>query len=391
MEFDRVPSIAKYLSLVFLLGYLGRSTVWNFLPIYIENHIASVFLVGIITSLPAAIPIIIDIPVGNLIQRTGEKVVIFLGLLIGALPPLLYFTAIPVFLVLAKALEGVMKSLVWNGGWSINLKSPDSDVEAESLSVFLLGVNIAVIVGPVIGGYLITSHGFSLTFGLWLFTSALSILVFLTYIGLEGARGFFDSLEELFHRRTYSNDWNHLKENWEGLRFPFFLIFLQSIIFSFFWLAIPLLLDKMGANFIEMGLIFGAAALPKIFQYLFGDLGDRIGQVKVVFTCALLLTPMLAAMSFIDDILLVGASFFLARIFSSGISPSLHALFDSRCPDDVESEMNGFNEFFKHSGQTVGPIMAGTVASVWSLNVSFLAAAGISGIILVSTLYWMRD
>jgi len=391
MEFDRIPRIAKYLSLVYLLAWLGRSTVWNFLPIYIENHIASVFLVGVITSLPAALPIIMDIPVGNLIQRTGEKVVIFLGLVIGAIPPFLYFVALPVTLVFAKALEGVTKSLVWNGGWSINLKTPDSDVEAESLSVFLLGVNIAVIVGPVIGGYLIASQGFDVTFGLWVFTSLLSVLVFLSYIGLEGYRGFFDSLEELFHRQTYSNDWNHLKENWERLRFPYMLIFLYSVIFSFFWLAIPLFLDKLGADFVEMGLIFGAAALPKIFQYAFGDLADRLGKIKVIMISSLILTPLLVAMSFTSDVLLIGVLFFLARIFSSGISPPLHALFDSRCPDEVEAEMNGFNEFFKHCGQTAGPIMAGTVSSIWSLSASFLSAALISTAILGATFYVIQS
>lgn len=386
VEFDRIPSIAKYLSLVFLLAWLGRSTVWYFLPIYIERHIASVFLVGIVTSLPAALPVLLDIPVGNLVQRTGEKAVILLGLVVGAMPPLLYFTAVPLFLVGGKLMEGVAKSLIWNGGWSVSMKSADGDVEGEALSVFLLGVNIAVVIGPFIGGYLIASRGFPLTFGLWVFTSLLSVSVFLSYIGLEEKRGFLDSLEELFHGNTYSNDWRHLKDNWGPLRFPLTLVFLYSIIFSFYWLAIPLLLDRMEASFPMMGIIFGLAALPKTFQFIFGDLADHIGKKRVVLLASLVLTPILVSMNFVTDTLLIGALFFAARIFSSGMSPAIHSLFDSRTPDDLESELTGFMEFFKHAGQALGPVIAGAAASLWSMNAAFLVAAAVSVSIFVAVL-----
>jgi len=73
LEFDRVPPIAKYLSMVFLLSRLGSNTVWMFLPLFFEQQIESVFLIGIMTSVPSIITIILDIPMGNLVQRAGEK------------------------------------------------------------------------------------------------------------------------------------------------------------------------------------------------------------------------------------------------------------------------------------------------------------------------------
>ncbi|WP_414837530.1 MFS transporter [Candidatus Nanosalina sp. VS9-1] len=389
MEIDRVPRIAKYLSLVFLVGWLGRSTVWNFLPIYFEQHM-SVFLVGIATSIPALLTIMLDIPTGNLVQRAGEKVVIFLGLITAAFPPLFYYFAIPVMLVLGKISEGLCKAFIWNGSWSLSLKSSDDDVESETVSVFLLGVNLAVIIGPVIGGFLIASRGFSLTFGLWVFTSTLAVLIYLSYIGINTKESLVDSVEEVLHRKTYSDDWHHLKDNWKHLRLPFSLVFLYSIIFSFYWVAIPLLLDKVSGDFAVMGLIFGVAALPKAFQFIFGELADRIGQLKTIGLLSLFLTPVLVAMNFLSGTLVIGAFFFIARLLSSGMSPAIHAMFDSRVPDEVESEMVGFNELFKHSGQVIGPILAGTVSSIWSVNASFFAAGLISVIILGVTAYNLR-
>ena len=122
LEFDRVPPIAKYLSVVYLVSRLGMTTVWFFLPLFFEQQIESVFLIGIMTSLPAAIPILLDIPVGNLVQRAGEKIVIFIGLIMMLFPGLFYLTGIPVLLVAGKAFEGIVKAMIWNGGWSLSLK-----------------------------------------------------------------------------------------------------------------------------------------------------------------------------------------------------------------------------------------------------------------------------
>lgn len=380
MELQRIPKIAKYLSMVFLFAWIGRSTVWNFLPIYFENHM-SVFLVGIATSLPSAITLLMDIPTGNLVQRAGEKIVIFLGLVTAIFPPLLYYLAFPAALIAGKAIEGVAKVFIWNGGWSLSLKSSDDEVESETVSVFLLGTNLGIILGPIIGGYLIAGQGFDLTFGLWVFTSAISVMVYLAYIGIEREESLTDSMEEILHRKTYSDEFHDVKKHWNDLRFPFALVFLYSIIFSFYWIAIPLLLDKVSGNFAVMGVIFGVAALPKAFQFIFGSIADRIGKLKTVSILSILLTPVLISMNFISSTLMIGGLFFVARTLSAGMSPAVHAVFDASCPDELEGELTSFLEFFKHSGQTIGPIMAGTIASVWSINASFLAAGGISALI----------
>jgi MFS family permease len=383
LEFDRVPPIAEYLSMVFLLSRLGSNTVWFFLPLFFEQQIESVFLIGIMTSIPAFITILLDIPMGNLVQKAGEKIVIFIGLLANLMPGLLYLTGIPVLLVLGKAFEGVVKSMIWNGGWSLSLKSADPEIESETNSIFLLGVNLAAIIGPIIGGFLIAAKGFDITFALWVFSAWLGALTFYLYIGLEGENGFIESLEEIFQRKTYSDEYHDLKQHWEQVKLPFSLIFLYSILFSFFWLAVPLLLDQVGASYGEMGIIFGIAALPRVFQFLFGRLADNFGKLKLASIIGLFLTPVLVSMSLFSSVYILGGLFLLARLLSSGLSPVLHAFFDSRIPDKLEGEFTGFLEFSKHSGQAIGPVLAGTAASIWSVNASFLAAAVVALIFTV--------
>ncbi|MFT4868313.1 MAG: MFS family permease [Candidatus Nanohaloarchaea archaeon] len=389
MEFDSVPAIAKYLSVIYLLTRFGSNTVWFFLPLFFEMHIDSVFLIGIMTSIPAAIPVLMDIPMGNLVQRAGEKIVIFIGLMMNLMPGLFYLTGVPLLLVMGKVFEGFVKTMIWNGGWTLSLKSANSSNEAESNSVFLLGVNLASVIGPIIGGFLIASHGFNLTFALWVFSAWLGALVFYLYIGLEGRKGFIDSLEDLFHRKTYADEKHHLRQNWHNLKRPLSLIFLYSIIFSFFWLAVPFLLEDLNASYEMMGIIFGIAALPKLFQIFFGDLGDKFGDLKVVSLLALLLIPVLILMSFTSNIYLVGLFFLISRLFVSGISPVIHAFYDSQVPDEVEGEMTGFLEFSKHTGQAIGPAMAGAVASIGSINLSFQVAAFVAFLLFAAS-YWFQ-
>lgn len=383
MALQEVPKITKYLSAVMLFGWLGRSMVWNFLPVYFRTHIDAVFIIGVLTSLPALVSIIMDIPVSNYVQRVGEKFVFFAGLVSGVLPALAYATAIPVFLVAGKLLEGVTKSLVWNSGWSLSMKNSDGENESESLSVFLLGINLAMVLGPVVGGYLILSHGFGLLFGLWVLTSMISITVFVSYVGTSAKADRVETLEKLFEARTYSNDIKHVRENWSHIKEAYGLIFLHSIIFSFFWLAVPLALEEAGATYIEMGLIFGFAALPKLFQVFFGDLADKIGRHETLILLSLILTPVLLAMFYFESIILLGGLFFVAAGLSNGMSPAIHSIFDRRAPEEVESELIGFMETFKHIGQLTGPLMAGAVASVFSLAASFAAASVISLLILI--------
>lgn len=386
MEFDRIPKIAKYLSVVMLFAFIGRSTVWNFLPVFFESNMQSVFLIGVLTSIPSMIPILLDIPAGNLVQRAGEKIVIFLGFIAALFPPFFYyFGLVPLFFA-GKMLEGVGKTLIWNGGWSLTLKSSDSDIESETVSVFLLGINLAIIIGPVIGGFLLAEYGFDLLFSLWAGSWMLSIILYYFYIGTErGDETLKASLKDLERRKTYANDWRHLKENWPNLRKVLSLTFLYSIIFSFYWLAIPLLLEEMNADYSTMGIVFGIAALPKAFQFVFGDIADKIGNQKTIQILSILLIPTLLVMSQIESLFLIGAFFFIARLFSTGISPAVHAMFDESIPDEVEGEMTGFNELAKHMGQSIGPVFAGAIASVWSLSGSFVAASGIAALILLVT------
>lgn len=390
MDFDRVPRITKYLSAIFLLTYFGGHLTWRFLPLYFELYIDSVFLIGVLTSLPSAVPVLMDVPVGNLVQRAGERVVILFGFVANVLPGLLYLTPIPLFLALGKVMEGVAKSLLWTGSWSLTLQSADDDVESLTIGVFLFGTKIAAILGPVVGGFLIVSHGWAVPFLLWAGAGLLGVGLYIAYIGPGDLPGLRPALHDALQRKTYRDDWQHAKGQWSALRLPLVLIMLYSVIKSFFWLAIPLLLDAVGASIPQMGIIFGIAMVPFAFQFAFGEVSDRYGPMPTIVGLSLAAVVPLLLMSAFSEPLTVGAMFLIASLLNAGLSPPLHTLFDRRCPDELEGEMTGILEMFKHAGQTTGPLLAGAVTSLVSLNAAFVAAAAVALLLSATGLNELR-
>lgn len=376
-----MPRIAKYLSAIFLLTYFGRHLVWKFLPLYFEIHIDSVLVIGVLMALPAAVPLLFDIPVGNLVQRVGERAVILLGMLFGLVPGALYLLATPIALAAGKAAEGLSKSFVWTGSWSLTLKAADDEVESTSISVFLLGTSLASIVGPAIGGYLIASYGYRLPLMFWVGSAGIGLLLFLGYVGPGRMREMPGSISDLFHRTTYADEWEDMHEYWAPIRLPLLLILGFSVLKSFFWLAVPLLLDAIGTDLPTMGLIFGLASLPYAFQFVFGEAADRYGSLPVTALLALAAVPFLVAMAAVTDTYVIGGLYLGASLVVAGMSPPIHALFDRGIPNEVEGELTGVLETAKHLGQTAGPLMAGAVTSYYGLDMAFVAAAAVAALL----------
>lgn len=377
MVFDEVPGEVKRLSIAFSISFLGSSMVWMFLPVFFEQHIENVFLVGVLTSLPALTTLFMDIPVGNLLQRADSKLFTFIGLILFSLPGIFYLTTLTVMMFIGKFIEGVSKTLRWESGWYLAMEDSNIENESETLGVFTLGKNISDIIGPVIGGILAFYIGIRVNLVIWFVLGVISFIYFHNQVGFstDNSRKAFKSL---IRKKTYSDDIKHLKENWQGIKWSISLIFIFSVVSSFFWVAVPLMLNDLGADYMLMGALFGLVAVPKIFEVYFGKIADRYGWLRTVQFFSFCVIPVLFITSFMENILIVGGLILLAMLFSTALNPSLHSYFDKCVSDEVEGEMVGFLELFKHSGQTLGPIIAGAVASKWSISTSFFAAGIIS-------------
>ena len=382
MDTSRIPATTKRLSLILFVTFLGFRSSWHFLPVFFEQQLENFFLVGLLTSLPSLVTIMTDIPVGNLVQRAGERIVIIMATIVQVTPAICYLLSVPIALIGGKLLEGLSKSLLWNSSWSLSMKTADEETESTNLAIFMLGPNTAELIGPIIGGWLIMTWTFDVAFVFWIAIGLCSIPLAIWLLGTDTKKPLGSAITDLGRRQTYMDEWQDLQQYGGAIIIPLLYVFLYSIVFSFFWMVIPLILDELGTSFLIMGLILGAAAIPKLFQFVFGELADRYGNEQLILTLNIVLIPLLLLMAYAETIIAMAGLFFVARIAVAGVQPAVHSLFDEHAPDHVESELTGFLELSKHSGQAIGPVMAGAVASMFSLSASFFAAAGVTGIII---------
>ena len=143
----------------------------------------------------------------------------------------------------------------------------------------------------------------------------------------------------------------------------------------------------MGASFTTMGIVFAIAGVPWLFQFVFASISDKVGRMRVAAVLALLCAPILFYLSTVESVFVLAGGFIIAKVLFSGFSPAYHGLFDERTPDEIEGEMTGFLEIMKHIGQALGPFIAGGIASIWSLNASFIGAGFVALMLVGFSLY----
>lgn len=364
-----------FLASVLFIAWFGRSLTWNFLPIYFKTVLNSPTAVGFLTSLPALTALLIDLPIGNYIQRTGERFFIATGLIIPAAAAASYTLASTAGFLIGKTVEGLSKSILWTGSWSLSMKASQDDSESRSISLMLLGPNLAAVAAPPIGGLILASTGFNVLFVAWIAAALIAGAAFYRYSKSFERPG---DPRNILKASVFREDAAEVSRHWDVLKHSLGLMFLVSVLVSFNWLAVPLFLEGNGASYLEMGLIFGAAFTPNLLMFGFGKIADTAGRLKSLTGLFIVLAAALTALGLQDSVPLIGLTYFFSAAFTYGMKPIVHTLFDLNVPDEKEGELTGVLEVVKHFGEFLGPLAAGLISGFFSLETVFLTAAALS-------------
>lgn len=143
-----------------LVGTVGRSMIWPFIVLYAsEKTGATLTAVGLILTAEAIAGVIASVVAGPIIDRVGRKWVMVISLLANGIGIVLMIPATTyaaLFLIIVG--RGVLSPLydIAANAMMVDIMPPAARVEGFSLSR-LVG-NIGVAVGPMIGGFLVSSN-----------------------------------------------------------------------------------------------------------------------------------------------------------------------------------------------------------------------------------------
>lgn len=356
-----------------LVTYLGSMITYVALPFQVAQLTGSFVAVGLIGLAELAPLIFFGLYGGALADSVNRKTMVLATeatagllvtvLLVNSLLPSPQLWVLYAVAMLLAAVDGLQRP-------SLDAMIPRvvaHDQLAAASALTSLRWQLGMIVGPAIGGLLISAGGLTAAYGVDVATFVVSVVILLRLrsIRAEGAD------DERASRR-------HIVE---GVRYAFsrkdllgtYAIDLIAMVFAFPYALFPFLAEDLGGAW-TLGLLYSAGAVGSVLVTLTsGWTGSvhRHGRAIV-----------LAAAGWGVAIALVGVStslpWVLACLVAAGAADMISGIFRSvmwnqSIPDSVRGRMAGIELLSYSIGPLLGQLRSSTAASLTSLRMSFVS------------------
>ena len=345
---DRLYDLRRCLYYIsFSLSFIGFM-----LPIYALDVGASIMEVGMLYSVFSLISIIIRPKVGNLLDRRGRKVGLFIGVVLYCLVNLLLLIGRDFkYLFLTRIFQSVGASFLW-----ISVDTMVSDVSyggnrSENFGSVSQAIGRGDFIGCIIGLGIFFSKYFNEPFKV-VFTLYFIFSLIALYICI------FKIEETLCYKRDIRTK-SYIKE---GKTTKFILI--AGFIFYIFSLVFPLyiiyLKEYITGNLYLIGLVFLPGEAFQLFlPRRFGILADKYDRRKIVILGLFFLGVLQLFVPFIKDYFEFLIIYTLVSLIFMLIDPAASGLVIEYIGDGKRGESYGLYSLAGGVGGTLGPL-AGT-------------------------------
>ncbi len=371
-DFRRIPKSMKILTLGFFFYEFGWAFVGPFMPLYFKSITVSFTEVGLLFAILPLIHVFTSMPLGELSDKIGRKCIImfaFLNYII--IGPVYAFLSNIWTLVLVRFYNALTATLVWvpHAAFMRDLSPKRKEAEVIGYNVTIL--KVAGIAGNIIGAFLLFYwlEDISLMFLALPVTSLMAFLVVSKVPETVKKRvGLGKGLREV-----EKDGFKKFKEELRDKRLAL-IAFLNTYGISTVGMVLALFARSMGANLLEIGLIYAVYKLPFTVQFVTGDLADRYGDKKMLVLGTSLTTVFFFLLYSVTHI----ATLFVITLFIalgvSIVSPVLGA-YITGLGRGHEGETSGFYNSVTSVAAFIAPITAGVLSDLFSLNVPFLVCS----------------
>ena len=348
---------------------VGFSSIFPFLPLYVKSlgsvtSLGTEVLSGLVFS-SQALTMMIASPIwGALADRWGRKLMVERAMFGGAvLLGLMAFVRSAEELVLLRAIQGLITGTIGAANALVAAMVP-RERTGYAMGLLQVGLASGVGLGPIIGGAVADAFGYRAAFYV---TSAL--LAVAGTIVAAGVKEHFVPSELAGGRKPgFWKEWRHIFSA-PGVLPTYALRFLDSLARMAFIPILPLFALELLAEAARVnsftGLTIGSAATAAaVFSVVFGRLGDRTGQRRIVIACALA--------GFISFLLQAWAGSgwqvlllqFLAGIAHGGIVTGVSALLARYTQCGEEGAVYGLDNSINSGARALAP-MIGVSIAMW--------------------------
>ena len=364
------------LFIVQLFTAVGFSIIFPFLPLFVED-LGSIYdldielLVGLVFS-GQAFTMMIASPIwGNLADRFGRKIMIQRAQFGGAiLLTMMAFVQNAEQLVLLRTIQGFITGTVSANNALIASITPRKHA-GYAMGMLQVGLGSGLAFGPLIGGFLADSFGYSSAFfvtGALLLISAFMVTFWIHEEPIDKTKrqkktvSLMSQIKIIFKLSGVSPTLllRFLSQLSRMLIIPFLPIFIAGII-----------TDSSNENSF-IGLVIGVASGATTLSAIYlGKLGDRIGYRKVLFVSLIAAGILYFPTSYVTEgwqILVLQA---LVGVAMGGIIPMISALLAKYTDPGEEGVVYGIDTSINAAGRAVAPMIGGLIIAISNINSIF--------------------
>lgn len=351
------------------------------LPYYAEAMSASPSQIGLILACYSYVTAMALIPIGMLSDRVGHRTMLIASLIVFSLAPLLYPLAANLTqLGLIRAFHGLASAMFFPAASALAVDTTPPEHWGEALGYFTTSTQLALVVGPMLGGLLLNHYGFKLAFYSCSAIPLLGLILVLLRL---------NTIPQKPTEKVASRDsWGWLKQRkvFAGLASPFFFTLGSGTILTF----MPLYGQGLGINEAEAGIIIAALyAGSTLLRIPGGKLSDKIGRKPVILSGLVVSGAAIILISFITSLPgLITAAVFYGAGMGIAMSASYALVADLSSPR-IRGLTMAVTSSFLHAGLALGPTVMGIVAGMSNYPMMFriCSLSLILGLVVVLSLH----
>jgi MFS family permease len=361
-----------HLHISVFVASLGLGLYVYFIPVFAQTFGATFLDLGFIGSAYAVTYAITPIVIGYLADRLNRAWLFTLGLAVNAVATIVLVLVRTVGdIVVLRLLSGLGYAFFWPTAEILVTDIAPVEKRVREMGAYSVAWGSGFLIGPLIGGFIIQSLGFM---PLFLIATGLIAVAFVfsliwlvpnykrTAVSSQGTSGSLFTIRRLL---------------------PWYLMLLcYGIAFSVVNAIYSGYANSLGVNAALIGLTFTGFGIARIFVFATSERYLLFGENRTLIIASVMISVGLIAIAQIHDfvgflgaMVLLGGSF--ALIFPLSISlVSRHFTYDK-----LGAAVGSYETVFG-IGAVIGPVLAGMIASLASVQTSFLTMA-MFGVLMV--------
>ena len=337
---------------------------------------ASPLAVGVMMSLFAALPMLLGVPAGRLVDRIGVRLPILVAVACLALSVVLPGVfAQTQALYVAAAGAGASFMLFQIGVQHAVGEMSSHDTRKDNFGWLALGYSTSNFIGPTLAGFAIDTFGYRMTFCI---LAALAVASFVVIFARRTGLAHTPATQRHDESRSA---WDLLRD--PDLRRVFFVSGLLASAWDLFVFVTPIYGTSIGLTASTIGLILGSfAAATFIVRLALPWLSRRMREWRMITMTFLIACVAYAIFPLVREVHLLASIAFLLGVGLGATQPSIMSLIYATAPAGRAGEAVGVRTVVLNASHTFLPLAFGGVGATmgmmpvfWTMA-SALAAGG---------------